>query len=1092
MKIKDIIYGDKFSVWCKFNRNDAVQDMEGSIKYINDRLLFCNKNFHDEIEILDKTYKLSLDTNFARGYENFAYIRNKKDNKYLVTIIFFAGKADIRDISISYDDNIIQSPKDRGIKENNISSDLVYECVLDINNEKYIMVMNQFYTDDSESSDNSNKNAENEKNDIQNESLDNKANFVILGKSYKLYIQRNNIKNDPYYAINKIVPNISSKHNEYMPILVKVSNITFKKKIEILKPYLDEYFQKIINNKDDKSYFGVWEKYTDLERNKVVEKAKCILKCLKSKENSDGIIYTFAESKYFNKIETGDTVVFVDKIPDYIREIKDEPTIDELGEILSKIIEIQEQYKDNILYDVIEIKTDNSIKLKSKINKCQNVKNQYAVILLKGEIIQLERKINAVKNIKSGVSSNPMLRFLIEGCDNLLFNNKAKNEIKPVSYSMKNKVFKNYEPTPNQIEAISIALNTPDIALIQGPPGTGKTTVINAVLERLNEEYYKEGNKNAGRVLVTAFQHDAVDNIVSKLKINAIPGIKFGGKNEDENKLSKELESFCNNISEKINEKYEFKEDKLQKELKKLIRIYENEPAKNNALRLLEFMYNLDALKFNDKLKHDIKNQIEIFKQRKYKSENNFDLKNIYAIRLDEKSFADDGRKILIKLKDNKYLNEKDRERISAIIKNTSTDIKGCLKDLQDFKNELLDKYMPENEFKKNKVNNHILNLAEQVMQELIDKAPRKDKINQIVYDFKQELEDNIESVIASLKKYSIAFAATIQQSKGLDIGKHKLLPSSNAEYDVVIVDEAARSNPMDLFVALEQAKNKIILVGDHRQLPHIVDEDIKAKLEQGIYVDVENYDKNLLDISIFEYLLENIKKLEKKDGIKRHITLDTQYRTHNILGDFINENFYKEHNECFTSTRQYSEFKIGITDIQKPCIWYNIKNSKEDKESGSRYNKSEIRFITDKLTEWIEQGEINESIGIISFYRAQADKIKENLPNDNRINELIANNKLEIGTVDAFQGKEFDIIILSLVRCGNTGTKQNKSSKEALFGHLMSENRMCVAMSRAKRALIVVGDFQFIIDKAESAVPALYNYAKLCGTKDGEIIDVR
>ena len=116
MKIKDIIYGDKFSVWCKFNRNDAVQDMEGSIKYINDRLLFCNKNFHDEIEILDKTYKLSLDTNFVRGYENFAYIRNKKDNKYLVTIIFFAGKADIRDISISYDDNIIKSLKDRGIK----------------------------------------------------------------------------------------------------------------------------------------------------------------------------------------------------------------------------------------------------------------------------------------------------------------------------------------------------------------------------------------------------------------------------------------------------------------------------------------------------------------------------------------------------------------------------------------------------------------------------------------------------------------------------------------------------------------------------------------------------------------------------------------------------------------------------------------------------------------------------------------------------------------------------------------------------------------------------------------------------------------
>ncbi len=56
---------------------------------------------------------------------------------------------------------------------------------------------------------------------------------------------------------------------------------------------------------------------------------------------------------------------------------------------------------------------------------------------------------------------------------------------------VRKKIFKN-DPTENQEKAIEIALNTPDIAIIQGPPGTGKTTVINAICERLFEEYHKD------------------------------------------------------------------------------------------------------------------------------------------------------------------------------------------------------------------------------------------------------------------------------------------------------------------------------------------------------------------------------------------------------------------------------------------------------------------------------------------------------------------------------------------------------------------------------------------------------------------------
>lgn len=63
-----------------------------------------------------------------------------------------------------------------------------------------------------------------------------------------------------------------------------------------------------------------------------------------------------------------------------------------------------------------------------------------------------------------------------------------------------------------------MALNTPDIALIQGPPGTGKTTVITAILKRLNEIADPTGGM-FGRDLVTAFQHDAVQNAIDRIEI---------------------------------------------------------------------------------------------------------------------------------------------------------------------------------------------------------------------------------------------------------------------------------------------------------------------------------------------------------------------------------------------------------------------------------------------------------------------------------------------------------------------------------------------------------------------------------------------
>ena len=109
----------------------------------------------------------------------------------------------------------------------------------------------------------------------------------------------------------------------------------------------------------------------------------------------------------------------------------------------------------------------------------------------------------------------------------------TKNRVKvdPLSSFVAEKIFKN-PPTETQKNAIDIALNTPDIAIIQGPPGTGKTTVITAIIERLNEISNKK-TVNNGQVLITSFQHDAVRNVIERLSVNSLPTVKFGHQERD-------------------------------------------------------------------------------------------------------------------------------------------------------------------------------------------------------------------------------------------------------------------------------------------------------------------------------------------------------------------------------------------------------------------------------------------------------------------------------------------------------------------------------------------------------------------------------
>jgi superfamily I DNA and/or RNA helicase len=144
----------------------------------------------------------------------------------------------------------------------------------------------------------------------------------------------------------------------------------------------------------------------------------------------------------------------------------------------------------------------------------------------------------------------------------------------------------------------------------------------------------------------------------------------------------------------------------------------------------------------------------------------------------------------------------------------------------------------------------------------------------------------------------------------------------------------------------------------------------------------------------------------------------------------------------------------------------------------------------------------------VISFYAAQVDEvlqqleplgIAEPLPDgsfrvadawrETRGMDGQLKERIRVGTVDAFQGKEFDVVFLSMTR-SNDYRLSNERSMRRKFGHLMLENRLCVAMSRQQRLLIVVGDAGMLQgEAAQSSLRGLVAFRKLCEGRDGCVV---
>lgn len=242
--------------------------------------------------------------------------------------------------------------------------------------------------------------------------------------------------------------------------------------------------------------------------------------------------------------------------------------------------------------------------------------------------------------------------------------------------------------------------------------------------------------------------------------------------------------------------------------------------------------------------------------------------------------------------------------------------------------------------------------------------------------------------------------------------------------FESVLMDESSMTTEPGALCALAHGCHHLILIGDHKQLgPHA---------------------NGGTCMSLFERLAHS-----SSVGNAVHLTmLNEQHRMHPSLCSFPSRAFYN--GELFTADGLASARKVptALFGGKHPIRFVNVPSGREERVGGgSWFNEKEIQCVSDVLTRLLaDRGSdrnddklSGKDITVLTPYRAQLLKIRERLKS--------WRDAPEVNSVDGFQGRENEVIVVSTVRCNGS------------LGFCGDERRLNVSLTRAKRGLIVVGN---------------------------------
>ncbi len=280
-----------------------------------------------------------------------------------------------------------------------------------------------------------------------------------------------------------------------------------------------------------------------------------------------------------------------------------------------------------------------------------------------------------------------------------------------------------------------------------------------------------------------------------------------------------------------------------------------------------------------------------------------------------------------------------------------------------------------------------------------------------------------------------------------------------NFEFDYVIMDEAGKATTAEALVPIIFGSN-LIFVGDHRQLRPMltsnreVEKWLREKFKhEGEILEFDSLDDYLNRPSLFEQIIINI-----EDDFKSQLTECRRSSAEQVLmtSKCFYEPFGDEPIEPVTRPQE-KEHNLDLK-VNTSILFFDIGHSyKSQKDNGgSSYNIESVKLIPEILKKLNEFEKVkNYSFGIITGYTAQLRKLKNEIQKIKLSNIKTNTDQFAVSVVDRFQGLEKDIIIFDLVRTGHDNS----------LGFLADEHRINVALSRQKRLLIIVGDYNGLLN---------------------------
>jgi superfamily I DNA and/or RNA helicase len=253
--------------------------------------------------------------------------------------------------------------------------------------------------------------------------------------------------------------------------------------------------------------------------------------------------------------------------------------------------------------------------------------------------------------------------------------------------------------------------------------------------------------------------------------------------------------------------------------------------------------------------------------------------------------------------------------------------------------------------------------------------------------------------------------------------------------YETVFIDEAAQALEPGCWIPIAKAQ-RVVLAGDHQQLPPTVKSERAGALRE----------------TLFE------KAINRQPEASRMLVV--QYRMHEQIMQFSSEQFYDGR---LVAAPTVAHAGLDAYDLQfapdLPVEFLDTAGFGMQEitipESRSTANPEEADLLLKRLAQLLEaydQAEHEDdplSIGVIAPYRAQINYLKDAVEENDELSGLLLHRQLSVGTVDSFQGQERDIIAISLTRSNSQGE----------IGFLSDVRRMNVAMTRARKKLLLIGD---------------------------------